>query len=948
MKRIVVPFTFVALLSIGLGLFLTTDFHSIAASNMTSSVSDLPAQKADHENESAPGESDRPPALARHLEKLMQTIPGNGGEGGSGSAADWRFMTRAYPDVDISVDKTEAARAAHAEREALSSVGGNAPTRSWISLGPSKALYQFSKFRTAGSYVPNAYIASGRTTALAIDPACVPGNCRLWATPAGGGVWRTDNALKEVPSWTYLSGSFQINAVSSIVLDPTNSNTVWVGTGEANASADSEAGVGLYRSTDGGNTWTGPIGKGSFNARAVGSIAISPTDSNTIYAASTRAVRGISSVNGGAVSLAPGAPPWGLYKSSDGGAHWSLIFNGAASVEGCRDPLSVALNLTPCSPRGVRRVAIDPLDPNTIYASAYARGVWRSNDGGKTWTQIFAPIANGPSTSFTERAEIAVTPLGTGKTRMYLAIGQVQAPPAQLFRSDDVATGSPSFVSLTSSDPASPLYGSFNYCTGQCWYDQFVYTPAGHPDVLYLGGSYQYGETGWISNGRAVVLSTDAGQSFTDMTMDSTDAVHPNGLHPDEHFIITNPTNPYQFFESNDGGLMRSSGAFADISANCNSRGISGSILARCQQLLSRVPAELKSLNLGLDSLQFYSVSISPFDSSLVQGGTQDNGTWQSTNTPQFFKQTIWGDGGQSGFDVGNPKFRFHTYYIEQVDVNFSNGAIWDWNWISDPIIFTGGAFYIPIINDPAVSRTMYAGTGTVYRTKTNGMGSMSLATFRKHCNEFTGDFTVQCGDWVPLGTTSLTSSSWGSWAGGSMAAVARTPSDTSTLWAATGRGRLFISNNADAEPASSVTFTRIDTTSTAAPNRFISGVDIDPANANHAFVSYSGYNTSTPTTPGHVFEVTYDPSTLTATFVDRSYDLKDLPITAVAFDSVTGDVYASSDFGVYRLKAGATHWGLAGSGMPRVEIAGLTLVRGARKLYAASHGRGAWLLNLP
>src|SRR5207253_6254316 len=128
-----------------------------------------------------------------------------------------------------------------------------------------------------------------------------------------------------------------------------------------------------------------------------------------------------------------------------------------------------------------------------------------------------------------------------------------------LLRSDNVATGVPVFTDMTSPDPANPRYGSFNYCTGQCWYDNFVYTPKGHPDIVYLLGSYQYGEARGISNGRAVALSTDAGESFTDLTMDATDDVHPNGIHPDEHFIVTVPGNPFQFFESSDGGIVRSS-----------------------------------------------------------------------------------------------------------------------------------------------------------------------------------------------------------------------------------------------------------------------------------------------------------------------------------------------------------------------------------------------------
>jgi hypothetical protein len=903
------------------------------------------------------GAENLPPALRGHIEKLMQTVPN---EGPAGSAADWRFMSRAYPASDISIDKIEGARAAHQQHlanfaavstqaSAARGAAAIAPA-TWVSLGPTRALYPLSPFRGYFNYVPNAYEAGGRTTALAISPVCVPGNCRLYATPAGGGVWRTDDALKSVPTWKYVSGSFGINAVSSIVLDPNDPNTVWVGTGEANASADSEAGVGIYKSTDGGDTWTGPLGKSRFNARAVGTIAIDPSNSNTIYAGSTRAVRGISSVlSGGAVSLAPGAPVFGLYKSVDGGNTWTFLFNGSQTAAPCKNVTNVVRNLTPCSPRGVRRVVLDPSHPNIVYASAYAKGVWRSNDGGTTWNQIFLPIADGPSTSFTERAEIAVTRLPGGNTRMYLGIGQVGAPAAQFYKSNVVQTGTPSFTLVTSSNPANPGWATYNYCTGQCWYDNFVYTPKGYPDIVYVGGSYSYGEAGaGMSNNRAVVLSTDVGKTFTDMTYDATDAVHPNGLHPDQHALVTNPNNPLQFFEGNDGGIMRSSGTLVDDSAQCAARGATGVTLTRCEQLLSAVPSKLTGINRGLTTLQFQSLSVSPFDSTLLQGGTQDNGTWQSTPTAGLFRNTIFGDGGQSGFDVANPKFRFHTFYAPQVDVNFSSGETADWNWIADPIVGTPSQFYIPIISDPAVSRTMYAGTDTVYRTKTDGMGTMTLAQFRFQCNEFTGHFQVQCGDWLPLGATFLTSADLGTRAGGNMAAVRRTASDSSTLWAATTTGRVFISQNANADPESAVVFTRIDTTSAAAPNRFISGIAVDPANANHAWISYSGYSATTPTTPGHVFEVTYDPTSQTATFVDRSANLRDLPVTDVAFDPATGDLYSSSDFGVYRFKAGGTQWSLAAKGMPNVEVAGLTLVPGARVLYAATHGLGAWSLKLP
>jgi len=132
-------------------------------------------------------------------------------------------------------------------------------------------------------------------------------------------------------------------------------------------------------------------------------------------------------------------------------------------------------------------------------------------------------------------------------------------------------------------------------------------------------------------------------------------------------------------------------------------------------------------------------------------------------------------------------------------------------------------------------------------------------------------------------------------------------------------------------------------------PNRFPSGIAVDPAKPNHAWISYSGYNTTAGSvTPGHVFEVTYDSAAKTASWVDRSYDLGDLPLTDIALDDATGDVYVSNDFGVLRLAKGTTSWSLAGEGLPVVEVPGLTIVPGARRLYAASHGMGAWFMNLP
>jgi hypothetical protein len=913
----------------------------------------LSGERGEHEGEA---EGEFPTALGRHIEKLMEAIPGDQGMSseGPGSAAEAAFLARAYPSDTISIANMDAAKAAFTQARGRPFPSGKGAKGTWTMVGPDSALYPFTPLRNSFNYVPNAYIAGGRTTAIAIGPTCVQGNCKLWVTPAGGGIWRTKNAIDGTPTWKYLGGPLGINAAGAVTVDPNDpsGNTIYVGTGEANiCGSGCVAGVGLYKSTNAGDTWTGPLGKAELGGKGIGDIVIKPGDPNTIYVGTTTALRGMSSTCcSGVTRPVPDAAKWGLYKSTNGGANWTFIHNGSANAADCTGSLTEFNNGAVCSPRGVRNVKLDPTNPDTVYAASYARGVWRSPDGGATWTQI-KPSLN--AAVIQTRPSIDVTTLPNGRTRMYVYEGNAGQNFAQLSRSDDVATGAPTFTNLTSSNPADSGFAWYDLCStvgegGQCWYDEFVHTPAGHPDMVYVGGSYSYGQT--IANKRGVVMSTDAGVSGTDMTFDGTDILHPNGLHPDQHDLVTNPNNPFQFFETNDGGIMRSSGDLVNRSTWCDDprRGLSGAELTRCRQMLSAIPSELTSMNKGLNTLQFMSLSVSPRNSKTLQGGTQDNGTWETGGNPNRWLNMMIGDGGQSGFDSTVPNFRFHTFFDASPDVNFNNGNIADWIWTADPIFgIPGNQFYVPIISDPVVSGTMFVGTGFgVHRTKTFGLGSRTIAEANAVCNEWTGTFNPpnSCGDWEELGANRLTSGFWGDRAGGAVAAVERTKANTTTAWAATTTGRVFISSNVDAEPASSVNWTRLDDDATT-PNRFVSSIYVDPANGNHAWISYSGYNMNTPATPGHVFEVTFNPGTGTSTWVDRSYDLADLPVTDLVRDA-NGDLYASSDFGVLRLASGTTTWTSAAPGMPNVEVTGLTILPGDI-LYAASHGLSAWRLNL-
>jgi hypothetical protein len=952
--------------------------------------------------------------------KNKLAAPGAEREGGPFAAAEQDYANRAFPAAYVPFNLTLKARAAFKNVQTRSNANSNIGI--WSLIGPST-----TNFPDVLTFSGAPYMDSGRVTALAIDPNCNDTTCRVWMAAAGGGVWRTDNALSTSgPSWTFISGSFATNAIGTLTFDSAN-NTLYAGTGEPNSSADSEAGLGIYKSTDGGDTWTQlaantsvPTGSGvdcdavfgfppgtfgvqsapaysgpAFNGRAISSVVVDPTNANILYVSSDRGVRGVGSVSsGGAVSLAPGLPPYGLWKSTDGGANFTLLNYQDVCLNPTLAGSAGIIQASFGSSRGVHETALDPGSTSIVYAAPYPQnnalplntkgGVWRSTDSGATWTQIKTALNAGFNT---DRASFAVTPITGGFTRMYVGVGnssEAATNLARLYRTDDAA-GAATFTDLTAVQEASTVHNqTLGYCGdpqagAQCWYDNVVYSPPGKPDVVYLGGSFNYSNFGGRNNGRAFIRSTNAGATFTDMTWDATtnptpagsccqgNAIAPNGMHPDSHAMVEVPGTDSAIFGS-DGGLMRSSGEFSDISSQCSSRGLGAS--ATCHQLLSAVPSVLYNLNKGLSTLTFQSVSVNPLDPlHSVQGGNQDNGTLVFTGSTTW-TQEIYGDGGQSGFNVSNPALRFNSFTSNFHDVNFQNGDPTKWVIASGPIAAgePGGAqFYAPIINDPLSAGTIFEGSLSVWRTQ-DWAGSQAF--LEAHCPEFTtSGANPACGDFVrvgPAGATQLTDTAslsspfpppvYGSTRlGGNIAALARTTKDTGTLWVATTTGRVFISKNADVA-AGTVTFTRLDSLSgaTASPGRFVSGIVIDQTNSNHAWISYSSYSSLTPSQPGHVFSVTYNPNAnagagdATWTALDGGTGpMGDLPVTALA-RSKRGDLFAGTDFGVLRLPSGTSTWVVAGTGLPAVEVAGLTIANGSQVLYAATHGRSVWSLKIP
>jgi hypothetical protein len=893
-------------------------------------------------------------------------------------------------------------------------------------------------------------VTASRTVALVADPSCSAQRCRLWAGTSGGGVWMTQNVNAPNPEWKQMSPeALDQNSVGQLVLDPTDKHhdTLYLGTGEGNrCSSGCEAGVGIYKTTDGGEHWKklagacvsnatytcANPGKDSFLGRGINGIVIDPRDSDHIFVGSALGVRGLSHTigNGGTTRIEPGANEPGLYESIDGGKTFTEVWNG--SIPGGF---------------GVSDVGLDPLSPGTVYASAFDAGVWRrdARAASTAFQQVFAPQFPGGGLN---RSMFAMT-VKNAKTRIYVTDGTVNQdgpaaanastfwrtdngnqPAAALLASQAAGNTPPDpathtfpaafngWQKLSSPDTSNPYYATIDFCWAQCWYDQDVYTPAGRPDTVYVIGAFQYGELpcntkgvgcgNGVSNGRGILYSNTAGdpdsannmRTFTDLTNDARDTPAPwcafapyfengclrapNGLHPDQHEIVVNPGNPTQVYESNDGGVFRTSGRFTDISSQCDEQfrdGNTGGPPAggnniACKRLLSRVPTALDHIDKVLSStLQFINVAINPSKSCEVMGGTQDNGTWSNNDSncnTSTFNQVIYGDGGNAVYDATEPTWRANEFTSGFGDSNFRNGDPEKWVITTAPITRSGEtvAFYWPQIGDPNPTpgtHPIYSGARHVWRTLAFGAGTASqsgpqgtvpdIAGYEARCPEFVTPGTrFGCGDYRPLGGPycdgvtptppnpdlfpscinqpgDLAGTFYGAdRTGGSMSFIARGGADHSTLWAATSAGRIFVSHNADAADPETVTWHRIDNPSS--PNRFPSAIYVDADDGHHAWVTYSGYNAATPGTPGHVFEVTENgPAPGSGAFTNLNvegtgtsnfptpFSDGDLPVSDVVRDDATHTLYVSTDFGVLRgANDGHSGWHVT-EGMPRYEV---------------------------
>ena len=557
----------------------------------------------------------------------------------------------------------------------------------------------------------------------------------------------------------------------------------------------------------------------------------------------------------------------------------------------------------------------------------FNEGVFRASFGATaTPTQIFTePLPDAPG-GLGIRYQIATAKLDSGKTRIYLGHGSNRLGPfpytdaSKVLRTDDANAAAVQWTHLSSNVRGSQAYSTWDFCRDQCSYDMPIASPPGRPDEVWVGGVTQYqelptrgGQDRNMSNGRALMRSVDAGATWTDMSGEAEPWPDWDALHPDLHELHFAPGGIA--FVGSDGGVTRTTGSYVDFSSECDNpfRDLASRPLQlqMCRMWLRSIPERLVVMNAGMPTLQFQAIAVDQNDPDDILGGTQDNGSPGLTNGR--WELNVRGDGGPPAIDR-NGVTRYHAYTNTFYDVNFEGNVQGSWLWISDPMLFSpeASSFYAPLEADPRVSETAFAGMQHVWRTKTAGNADKQFLV--DHCNTDVGD---RAGTGSELGLRRL----------GADRRRGRRPQRRARMRQGRRRGRLRGRDRARAVEHVDDVGRYAARTHLRLPQRGRGAcVGRDVHADRHGRHSRGGsragsrstrtirttrssrspgYDAYTPATPGHVFEVRFNPVTGTATWTNLSYDLGDQPVTDVEYDAKTGDLYASTDFGVSRLVRG-------------------------------------------
>ncbi|HEV2323067.1 MAG TPA: hypothetical protein VGS10_03845, partial [Terracidiphilus sp.] len=718
-------------------------------------------------------------------------------------------------------------------------------------------------------------LVSGRITGVAVDPT---NSNTIYIAAAGGGVWKTTDGGT---TWTALTDHQATLGMGSIAVAPTDHLKIYAGTGEANNSSDSDYGQGILVSNDGGSTWSLATAGGAFDGVSIGQISVDPTNENVAYAA----VGGLTT-NGNNLSNT------GIWKTTDGGTTWT---NTTSNV------IPIFSSLLSWS-----AVEVDPNNNMIVYAAIgdivngiYGNGIYRSTDGGNTW----ALLGNAPSKGSTGRIALAVSPAAntSGHHVLYIAVsatvycgfgGTCNGSLIYFGRSDNADAATPTFTDLTSDIPPS-----WNFLGTQGWYDIALNVDAN--GVVYFAGVENYSAGGAYN----IIKSTNLGVNWTDISIIG--GVEP---HTDSHAIAFDSSN--RMLIGNDGGIWRYD---------------------------STVPS-WTDLNGNLNTIQFYGIGLHPTSATTVLGGSQDNGTELSSNNT-VWTQTDGGDGAFTQFSQTDGTRCYADHPVASFgSADFfrrSDDGCQTWTSETSGFVNTNSDWTPPFVVDSTDGDHLLIGLDRVYES-TNGATSWTAIS----TPESNGFNNIVNGKTYDVDTVALSPANG---------------ANPEVIYAATGGGSIIVGSNSYAaslifvstNDGSSWTEQKLPACTSGAHYSAgcrINQIVVDPSDPT-GMTAIAVTNNFTGTTGGHVYRTTNGG----ASWTDISSGLPDLPTWSVQVDNdANHTIYISNDTGVYSSPSPYTTWTAYGTGLPNVQGFDLELNSSLGVLAVGTHGRGAWEILTP
>ena len=776
-----------------------------------------------------------------------------------------------------------------------------------------KALAQTSPYKALSwSYIGPTNI-SGRTTDVAV--ADHGSSRRLYAGSCCGGVWASDDLGQ---TWQPIFDQAASTSTGALAVAPSNPDILWIGTGESNIFRSSYTGVGVFKSTDNAKTFQH---MGLTDTGTIGRIVIHPTDPNIVYVASA----GQEWMEN---------PERGVFKTTDGGRSWSQVLKISAKT-------------------GVNDIAMDPSDPNTLYAAAWQRQrrkwndprvergfdeslIYKTTDAGKTWTKL----TNGlPAPNVSGRIGVAVA--ASNPSVVYAFYDNYECDtqaPAGGRGSNPGGSAASCAIKGNEVYRSNDKGASWKLVSGQTD-EQRTYMKGVSNTYAWVFGNIRVDPTDEntvYTLALGVSVSRDGGKTFARFTGPAVPPAPPaaagaaaaagappqggggrGGPGGDNHAMWIDPKNTKFMLSGNDSGF----------------------------RVTTDGGATWRRANLPIETA--FSMAFDMDTPFRVYGSFQDHGSYRGvvdiSNGRQNLTPTVWesapgGEYCEHAIDPTNPNIVYsgkldrRDYSIPvapgggrgggggagrgaatenaapagpQRDTNIRPPTAQG----DDPLRMQVLA---PILLSPHDSNTVYFGAQSLYRSRNRG------ETWEKLTPDISYNDKTRLGD-VPHQL---------------VITISESPKKKGLVYTGTDDGRLYVSID-DGKEFSELTanFPKKLWVSTVLASRH--------AEATVYAAQQGRYDEDFAAR-------VYKSTDYGRTFRSIAGNLPGGPINMIREDPVSPNVlYAANDFGVYVTTNGGQRWGVLGGNLPSVNVMDFIVHPRDRMLVIGTHGRGVWAIDV-